>query len=280
MSNVRRFSEPPEAVERLVQHSLSGTSRNTSGGQDRADTRYISRWTHARERHLRAWVVQMSRAGFLMQRAASLLRTLRILMMFMSSLCTAYTSIIPVATLGCLLVQGSACTNLQISSIVMAVLGSITAIMEGRLGPGDAAAELSTGSKFVLKLARDVDLMLQRSVHARVPVDEFCQAVARDYDDIIQNLPSVPRFVYRTNELLNFTLLSAYIEAPNTRVRNDIHMDQFLVDKLENDFEQMGRQHQASSSDSSASYEQPQPQRQRRRDAYVDGPDVHVVTIK
>lgn len=190
-----------------------------------------SQWNEQREKHLRKWVVEMAKSAVLMQRAAAWLARGAFMFTLTSHFCTAYTSIIPVATLGCPHLEEAQCTRLMFSGIALAVLGSVVALMDGKMDFGSMAKDLQVAAKEVTQLARRIDLQLQRSVTARDNVDEFQSNVANDYDQIMRNLPNLPRFVFRAGDLLNLTLVSAYVNAPDTP--DNPPMGEFLSQKLD-----------------------------------------------
>lgn len=196
-----------------------------------------SRWSARREKHLKTWVVQMAQSATLMARASSWLSRFATAITVTSQFCTAYTSIIPVATLGCPLVGQTQCVNLMISAIALAVVGSIVALMDGKLDLGDKAKEFNLASKYVMELARRIDLHLQRDSSAREDVDTFSEQVAKDYDRCMRNLPPLPRFIFRSSDLMNLTLLSVYIDAPNTPECPPL--DTFVAEKLAYEMDRM-----------------------------------------
>lgn len=196
-----------------------------------------SEWTVRRINHLRAWAVQMSKAAILLDRAANFLRWAQFLVTLLSQFCTAYTSIVPVATLGCVLVEDGSCASLQISAIVFAVVGSITALMDGTVGLRSIAKNMSMASKQITQLARRIDLQLQRDERARESVDQFSEQIGDAYDQIMNSVPALPRFIFRREDLMNLTLLSAYIEAPNTpEIRP---LDEVVCDKISYEMERL-----------------------------------------
>jgi hypothetical protein len=198
-----------------------------------------SQWSERRVRHLQTWVVQLARSATIMARAASWLGRTGNLLVFLSQFCTSYTSIIPVATISCALVEDDKdCIRLQISAIAFAFLGSLIALLEGKWALGEASVKLQQGSRQVMKLARLIDLQLQRDENARDSVDSFCQEISEQYDDIMLGLPSVPRLLFKKEDLINLTLLSAYIDAPNTP--DCPPLDEMLSQKMQYELERIG----------------------------------------
>ena len=174
--------------------------------------------------------MQMSKSAILIDRAANFLRWAQFGVTFLAQFCTAYTSVIPVATLGCVLVDNGTCASLQISGIAFAIIGSITALMDGTVGLRSIAQNMSRASKQITQLARKIDLQLQRDVLARDSVDEFSEFIAKTYDEIMLTVPPLPRFIFRREDLINLTLLAAYIDAPNTCENRPL--DDVVVDKI------------------------------------------------
>lgn len=190
----------------------------------------MTSWTVRRERHLKTWAVQMAKAAILLDRSSSLLRYAQFAVTLLGQFCTVYTSIIPVATLGCVLVGSDTCSQLQISGIVAAVIGSMTALMDSKISLSSMAKDMSLASKQINQLARKIDLQLQRSESHREPIDAFADGVAAQYDEIMNSVPELPRFVFKREDLVNLTLLSAYIEAPNTVEQKEL--DDVLCEKI------------------------------------------------
>jgi len=183
---------------------------NSPPRKKRADTR-VAEWTDMRERHLRMWVVQMLNVSSMLDWSASWLRWFQFAFTTAGQVSSAYTSIVPVATLGCSFTSGATCAALQWSAIALSVLGSVLALMDGKYEIGSKAVRMNTASKAIGRLARRVDLQLQRSPSSREPVDEFCMAVAQEYDTIVAEIPPLPRWI--RGDLTNVTLLTAYREA-------------------------------------------------------------------
>jgi hypothetical protein len=102
------------------------------------------------------------------------------------------------------------------SAIAMALIGSVLALTGNKLDLGTSAAHMSVGAKGVMNLARRVDLHLQRDSVAREPVDDYSEGVAKEYDAITRDLPPVPRMFFKSSDLVNLTLLNAYITSPET----------------------------------------------------------------
>lgn len=194
-------------------------------------------WNTRREQHLRTWVVQMARTASLMSRGASLLNRGAAAVTILAQFCTSYTSIVPIATLGCPLVSQSQCVAFMWSALVLSLIGSMLALFSSKFDWNDKAKDLRLGAKDVLELARKIDLQLQREPPVRIDVNDFCDRIATDYDVIMRNVPSVPRFFFKTEDLMNFTLLSAYIDAPNTPEMPPI--DDYLAQKLAYEMERL-----------------------------------------
>jgi len=196
-----------------------------------------SEWSARRINHLRAWAVQMAKAAILLDRAANFLRWAQFAVIFLAQFCTAYTSVIPVATLGCVLVDNDTCASLQISGIAFAIIGSVVALMDGTIGLRGIAQNMTLASKQINQLARKIDIQLQRDESARTSVDVFSESVAQTYDEIMNTVPPLPRFIFHREDLINLTLLSAYIDAPNTLETRPL--DEVVCDKIAYEMERL-----------------------------------------
>lgn len=117
---------------------------------------------------------------------------------------SGYTAAISLTTMGC---DYSA---LQWSAIAFGILSWMLAFMDGKYEIGGKAVRMNNASQNIVRLARRIDLQLQRTRESREPVDEFCAAVVSEYDEIISTVPDLPRWI--RGDLTNITLLTAYRE--------------------------------------------------------------------
>lgn len=214
-------------------------------------------WSETREKHLRFWVVQMLNTSTMLDWSASWMRWFQFAFTTLGQFTQAYTSVIPVATLGCSFSTGRTCSELQWSAVALSVLGCVLAFMDGKYEIGGKAVRMNNASQNIARLARRIDLQLQRVLSSREPVDEFCAAVVREYDEIICTVPDLPRWI--RGDLTNITLLTAYREeqeeAPRSREilekstaaaggGDEVAMNPHLRAKMEYELERFESHHQ------------------------------------
>lgn len=169
-------------------------------------------WTMEQERHVKLWLTEIVKAVPMLGRTASALWRISVTLTILSHCCTAYTTIIPVATIGCPILDEHACHKLQISAIVVAIIGAIIALVLGTYNFRSLAHEVHITSKKLMQLARRIDLELYRPLAHRNNAAQFCDTVVEEFNRIMTYyMPNLPRFLHWGNDMVDISLLSSYV---------------------------------------------------------------------
>lgn len=183
---------------------ISSSSSSTDFPQDE--------WTMEQERHVKLWLMEMVKAVPMLGRTASSLWRISVMLTVLSHCCTAYTTIIPVATIGCSFLDEQTCHNLQISTIAVAIVGAIIALVLGSYNIGSLSREVHNTSKELMQLARRIDVELYRPLTHRNNAAQFCDTVAEEFNRIMTySMPNLPRFLFWGNDMIDISLLSSYV---------------------------------------------------------------------
>lgn len=191
-------------------------------------------WTPARELHMRSWIVQMSANSLKIKRSASRLRAFAVLAYVIQAFAAAYTTIVPVATIGCSLWDDGVCSALQLSTIVTAVVSSALTILMAQLNPGEPASAMTRCAHEITSLARLLDTQLVRPRSQRHDCNALTDDVSTRYSKIIDALPEMPGCLLKQTDLLSLELLGRYV---GENVEQHNAMSYAIANALDENFE-------------------------------------------
>lgn len=180
-------------------------------------------WTDASEALLQLWVRQIVGVATLYARGATRSRFLKFVFIFAGLFCSAYTAIVPIPAVGCDIVSGDACARLQWSSIAMAIVGIVTGGIGLAYDFSRRVVLFEEASKKLLKLARRIDMQLQRERAQRHEMQPFKEWVLSKFEKYTE--PKLSSCVRTPAELANMSLLQNYDAAhaaPVTPVDREI----------------------------------------------------------